>query len=68
MTRNNMFYGEPDPPRAQGVEVAEGILRIVANNPGKMTYHGTNSYIIDTPVHISKLSSRTWEPTQPEFS
>lgn len=44
-----MFYGEPDPPRAQGVEVAEGILRIVANNPGKMTYHGTNSYIIDTP-------------------
>lgn len=43
-----MFYTKPEPSRAQGEQMAEGILRIVANNPGKMPYHGTNSYIIDT--------------------
>lgn len=49
MKRSSMFFSEPEPCRAKGVELAPGILRIVANNPGKMTYHGTNSYIIDTP-------------------
>ncbi|MGC8203894.1 MBL fold metallo-hydrolase [Aliiroseovarius sp. PTFE2010] len=29
--------------------MAEGIQRIVANNPSKMTYHGTNTYLIDSP-------------------
>ncbi|EIE52418.1 beta-lactamase [Salipiger aestuarii] len=43
-----MFFAEPEPPRAQCVQVAEGIQRIVANNPGKMTYHGTNTYLVDT--------------------
>lgn len=43
-----MFLEEPDPIRGQGVRVADGVLRIVANNPSKMTYHGTNSYVIDT--------------------
>jgi len=49
MTTDSMFFTEPEPHRAQAVPVAEGVLRIVANNPGKMTYHGTNSYLIDTP-------------------
>jgi glyoxylase-like metal-dependent hydrolase (beta-lactamase superfamily II) len=44
-----MFFAEPEPRRAQAEQVAEDILRIVAKNPGKMTYHGTNSYLIDTP-------------------
>ncbi|MGF6862786.1 glyoxylase-like metal-dependent hydrolase (beta-lactamase superfamily II) [Rhodobacteraceae bacterium MBR-64] len=48
MTKSSMFFTEPEPDRAQAVEVAEDILRIVANNPGKMTYHGTNTYIVDT--------------------
>ncbi|WP_236627321.1 MULTISPECIES: MBL fold metallo-hydrolase [unclassified Sulfitobacter] len=49
MTKRSMFHTEPEPCRARAEQVAEGILRIVASNPGKMTYHGTNSYIIDTP-------------------
>lgn len=48
MTRSSMFFTEPEPDRSQAQEVAEGILRIVANNPGKMTYHGTNTYIIES--------------------
>lgn len=44
-----MFYEEPDPIRAQAVIVAPNIMPIVANNPSKMTYHGTNTYIVDTP-------------------
>ena len=49
MKKRSMFHTEPEPCRARAEQVAEGILRIVASNPGKMTYHGTNSYIIDTP-------------------
>lgn len=48
MTRTSMFLTEPEPDRSQPERVAGGVLRIVANNPGKMTYHGTNTYIIDT--------------------
>tara|TARA_E500000318_G_scaffold78156_1_gene73068 strand:- start:25439 stop:26278 length:840 start_codon:yes stop_codon:yes gene_type:complete len=47
MTKGSMFFTEPEPRRAQGAEVAEGIQRVVANNPGKMTYHGTNTYLVD---------------------
>lgn len=43
-----MFYDEPVPQRARGLQVADGIRRIVANNSSKMTYHGTNSYIVET--------------------
>lgn len=48
MTKSSMFFTEPEPCRAQAVVVAEGIHRIVANNPGKMTYFGTNTYIVDS--------------------
>lgn len=43
-----MFYEEPEPVRAQSVRVANGVRRIVANNPSKMTYHGTNSYVLES--------------------
>ena len=44
-----MFFEEPIPDRAHGTCIGEGITRIVANNPSKMTYHGTNTYVIETP-------------------
>src|SRR5690606_24382576 len=34
------------PERCIAVEVAPQIERVVANNPSKMTYHGTNTYLI----------------------
>lgn len=35
------------PERGKPVEVAPGVLRLVANNPTPMTYHGTNTYLIE---------------------
>ena len=43
------FLTEPEPERGANVPVLPGISRIVANNPGPMTYFGTNTYLIDTP-------------------
>ena len=48
MTKTSMFLSEPEPVRATGAQMAEGVQRIVANNPSKMTYHGTNTYVIET--------------------
>ena len=40
------FLIEPDPARDVAIPVAPGIARIVAPNPGPMTSHGTNTYLI----------------------
>jgi glyoxylase-like metal-dependent hydrolase (beta-lactamase superfamily II) len=40
------FLTEPEPARGVALPVAPGIFRIVAKNPGPMTYHGTNTYLI----------------------
>jgi len=47
-----MFFDEPEPVRARCENVIEGVRRIVASNPGKMTYHGTNTYLVDTPEGV----------------
>jgi len=41
------FLTEPDPKRGVALPVVPGISRIVANNPSLMTYHGTNTYLIE---------------------
>jgi glyoxylase-like metal-dependent hydrolase (beta-lactamase superfamily II) len=40
------FLTEPEPQRGVPQTVAEGVQRLVARNPSKMTYHGTNTYLI----------------------
>jgi glyoxylase-like metal-dependent hydrolase (beta-lactamase superfamily II) len=42
------FLTEPEPERDAVLPVMPGISRIVAGNPGPMTYYGTNTYLIDT--------------------
>ncbi len=42
------FLTEPSPPRETALAVIPGIRRVVADNPGPMTYHGTNTYLIET--------------------
>jgi glyoxylase-like metal-dependent hydrolase (beta-lactamase superfamily II) len=41
------FLSEPLPERGVPIPVAPGITRIVADNPSVMTYHGTNTYLIE---------------------
>jgi glyoxylase-like metal-dependent hydrolase (beta-lactamase superfamily II) len=43
------YLTEAQPPRGMVTQAAPGIRRIVADNPGPMTYHGTNTYLIDGP-------------------
>ncbi|MBO1360844.1 MBL fold metallo-hydrolase [Acetobacter sacchari] len=44
-----MKYLEPTPEYGRPIVESEGLTRIVARNPGPMTYHGTNTWLIDTP-------------------
>ena len=41
------FVREPVPTRGVPLDVIEGVRRIVAFNPSVMTYHGTNTFLID---------------------
>ena len=55
-TENVMpFLTEPEPERGAVLQVMPGISRIVAANPGPMTYYGTNTYLIDTLDGIAVL-------------
>ncbi len=41
------FLDEPEPVRLVPVQVAPGVRRLVAPNPGPMTHHGTNTWLVD---------------------
>lgn len=43
------YLTEPEPARGIAQEVAPGVRRLTADNSGPMTYHGTNTYILDEP-------------------
>jgi glyoxylase-like metal-dependent hydrolase (beta-lactamase superfamily II) len=57
------FLTEPEPARGAAQSVMPGVRRIVAANPGPMTYHGTNTYLIDTPDGLVVLDPG---PDRPE--
>ena len=42
------FLTEPEPQHGVVEKLLPGISRVVAANPGRMTYHGTNTYLIET--------------------
>lgn len=49
------FLTEAEPARGIEIAVLPGITRIVAANPGPMTYHGTNTYLIRGDDGLSVL-------------
>ena len=49
------FLTEPEPERGARLPILPGISRIVAANPSAMTYHGTNTYLIETEKGIVVL-------------
>jgi len=49
------FHSEPEPQRGVPHPVLPGIRRVVAQNPSVMTYHGTNTYLIEAPDGLTIL-------------
>ena len=59
---NLAFMTEPAPERGVLHPVRPGISRIVADNPGRMTYHGTNTYLIEAPDGVTVLDPGPDQP------
>ncbi len=53
---------EPEPPRGVAFSVAPGIRRLVAPNPGPLTYHGTNTYLIEGAAGTTVLDPGPDDP------
>ena len=59
---NLAFLTEPVPARGVLHPVRPGISRIVADNPGRMTYHGTNTYLIEDADGVTVLDPGPDQP------
>ncbi len=57
---------EEEPARGVAVAVAPGIRRLVARNAGPMTYHGTNTYLLDWEDGVAVLDPGPDDPTHVE--
>lgn len=63
------FLTELPPSYGMPEIVTEGVVRIVAANPGVMTYHGTNTYIIEQAYGFLVLDpGRVKSPLLPLFA
>lgn len=49
------YLREPEPDYDRPTAIAPGVRRVVARNPSMMTYHGTNTYLIDTPEGLAVI-------------
>ena len=56
------FLTEAEPTRGVVLPAAAGIARIVAPNPGPMTYHGTNTWLIEGDDGVSVLDPGPDDP------
>jgi len=56
------FLTEPEPERGTVLPLLPGVSRIVAANPGPMTYHGTNTYLIEAADGLVVLDPGPDEP------
>lgn len=56
------FLTEPVPERGVLLPVMPGISRIVADNPGRMTFHGTNTYILEGDDGVTVLDPGPDQP------
>jgi glyoxylase-like metal-dependent hydrolase (beta-lactamase superfamily II) len=60
------FLTEPEPERDTLQHVLPGVSRVVAANPGPMTYYGTNTYLVDTTDGLVVLDPGPDDPKHVE--
>jgi len=60
------FLTEAEPPRGETTTVAPGIRRLVAPNPGLMTCHGTNTYLLETGEGLAVVDPGPDDPAHVE--
>ncbi len=56
------FLKEPEPARLVPLAVRPGLHRLVAPNPGPMTYHGTNTWLIEADDGITVIDPGPDDP------